>query len=65
MKLKNRLKSIRYKHEMKQNEFADYLGLAYSTYNTYENQTRQPSLTVALQIANKIQCDVKEIFYLE
>lgn len=65
VEVRNRLKSYRHKYEMNQKEFADHLGIGYSTYNTYENQTRQPSLIVALQIANILNLDVKEIFYID
>jgi len=63
--LRNRLKSIRYRHEMNQVEFATFLGVAKGTYNTWERERRQPSLSMALVIADKLRCDVKEIFYLE
>lgn len=56
---------MRHKRELKQNEFASFLGVEYATYNTYEAQRRKPSLEVALQIANRLDCTVNDIFYLE
>lgn len=65
MAVKNRLKSMRHKRELKQIEFAQLLGVQYATYNTYETQRRQPSLEVALQFAHRLDCIVNDIFYLE
>lgn len=63
--IKNRLKHWRHKKEMNQAEFATFLGIAYTTYNTYENQTRQPGLITALQIAHKLGCTVDDVFFIE
>ena len=65
MAVKNRLKFIRHKRQLKQMEFAQFLGVQYATYNTYETQRRQPSLEVALQFAQRLDCIVNDIFYLE
>jgi len=63
--VKNRLKDIRYEHKMNQLEFANYLGIGQSQYNRYELQQRQPTLEIALQIAEKIGRPVEHIFYLD
>ena len=63
--VKNNLKSLRHKHEMNQKEFAEYLGLSSWAYNRYENQAVQPTLEVALMIAEKLEITVNEIFYRE
>ena len=64
MKLRNRLKSIRHKYEMNQEQFAEFLGILSATYNQYETQRRQPNLIVAIQIAEKLRCDLPDIFYI-
>ncbi|WP_092487497.1 helix-turn-helix transcriptional regulator [Desulfoscipio geothermicus] len=65
MAVRNRLKSIRHQHEMNQKEFAQYLGLSAWSYNRYEKQVIQPSLEVALAIAERLKQPVEEIFYRE
>ena len=49
---------------MNQVEFAEFLGLSQYQYNRYENQARQPTLEIALQISAKLNRTVNEIFYL-
>jgi len=50
---------------MNQKEFAAYLGLSAWQYNRYEKQAIQPSLEVALNIAEKLKIPVEQIFYRE
>lgn len=63
--VKNKLRDIRFDMRMNQIEFAAYLGLAQQQYNRYENQRSQPSLEGALQISEKLQRVVNDIFYIE
>lgn len=65
MRVKNRLKSYRHKHEMNQTEFAAFLGISSDQYNRYENNRRQPKLDVALRISERLGVSVNEIFYLD
>lgn len=65
MKLRNRLKSHRNKLGMNQVEFAAFLEIVPAIYNQYETQRRQPSLIVAIQIAEKLRCDLLDVFYVE
>jgi DNA-binding XRE family transcriptional regulator len=63
--IKNRLKEIRMKEYMlNQKDFAEFLGIDFRQYNRYEHII-QPSLEIALKIANKLNKDVKDIFYLD
>jgi putative transcriptional regulator len=64
MPISNRLKELRHDHRMNQKEFAEFLGISVYQYNRYENQTRQPTLEVALQISNKIEKPVNDICFL-
>jgi putative transcriptional regulator len=60
----NRLKQIRMKEYMQtQTEFAEMLEISIYQYNRYEHDIN-PSLEIALKIANKLNRDVKEIFSL-
>ncbi len=62
--IKNNLKSWRFKKEMNQIEFASFLGVNQSHYNRWENQKLQPTLEMALQISEKLNCSVNDIFYI-
>lgn len=63
--LRNRLKQVRHElHIDYQKEMADKLGIHISHYNRYEKQQVQPSLTVALEIAEKLNYQVEDLFYL-
>lgn len=63
MPVANKLKELRHDHRMNQTEFADYLGISVYSYNRYENGARIPVLEVALQISEKLQRPVNDIFY--
>lgn len=63
MPVANKLKEIRHDHRMNQTEFAEFLGISVYSYNRYENGTRIPIIEVALQISEKLQRPVNDIFY--
>ena len=64
--VKNRLKKIRHELEIDtQTEMAKHLGVARNQYNRYENQDKQPTLEIALRIAQKLNKPLEHIFYLE
>ncbi len=63
--VKNKLKEIRMKeYMMEQKEFSKYLGIQLSRYCNWENDTSKPPLEKALEIAEKLNKDVKDIWYL-
>lgn len=64
MPVANNLKNLRHDYRMNQKEFADFLAISAFSYNRYEKGTRQPSLEVALQISEKVNRSVNEIFFL-
>jgi DNA-binding XRE family transcriptional regulator len=66
MAVKNKLKEIRHKEYMldSQMEFSKVLEIDYRQYNRYENGT-VPSLETALEIAEKLNKKVEDIFYLD
>lgn len=49
-----RLRTLRHKKRMKQQEMADFLGLKYAAYITCENKTRVPSCETIIEIADKL-----------
>jgi len=59
--IKNRLKSIRHKHEMNQTEFAQMLGVLQNLYCRWENQKQQPSLESALNICHKLKIKMEDL----
>ena len=62
--IKNRLKEIRMKEYMlNQKEFAEMLGVDVRQYNRYEH-SMQPSLEVAIKILEKLNKDIRDVFYL-
>lgn len=63
--VRNRLLDIRLDRRVKtQTEFAEYLGIDRQDYNKIENNKKQVGLQLALQISEKLNLNVNEIFYL-
>lgn len=52
----NRLKALRVKTQKTQKEFAEYVGSTAATISAYENGSKNPSLDIVVNIAQK--CDV-------
>jgi DNA-binding XRE family transcriptional regulator len=46
-------------------EFAKFLGVPIQTYSGWENEHSRPTLEKAIEISNKLNKDVKEIWYSE
>ncbi|WP_034440056.1 helix-turn-helix transcriptional regulator [Clostridium ihumii] len=66
MSVKNNLKKIRMmEFLMAPGEFARFLGVDIKTYSGWENERSKPTLERALNIANKLNRDVKEIWFLD
>lgn len=66
MGVKNHLKEIRMnEYTMNQKEFAEYLNIKVTAYCNWENETSRPSLEKAIEIADKLKKDIKQIWYRE
>lgn len=66
MGVRNKLKEIRMReYTMNQKEFAKYLNIGNTTYCSWETGASRPTLETAIEIADKLNKDVKEIWYLE
>lgn len=64
--VKNNLKEIRMREFMlSQKEFANKLNISVKVYWSWENEKSSPTLERALEIANKLNKDIKDIWYLE
>ena len=51
--ISEKLKEIREKTHMNKKEFAEYIGIKYTTYNNYETGTREPSSDFLILISSK------------
>jgi len=64
--VKNKLKEIRMReYMMNQKDFANKLEISIKVYWSWENDKSSPTLERALEIAKKLDKDIKEIWYLE
>lgn len=64
--VKNKLKEIRMReYLMNQKEFADFLSVGITTYCNWEKNLSRPTLEKALEISNKLNKNIKDIWYLE
>ncbi len=60
--LKTRLKEFRARHNLKQEELAQLVGVRRETIGNLENGRYNPSLKLALDIAKVFQTTVEELF---
>ncbi len=60
--LKTRLKEFRARHNLKQEELAQLVGVRRETIGNLENGRYNPSLKLALDIAQVFQTTVEELF---
>lgn len=66
MGVKNKLKEIRMREYcMNQKEFADLINVDNKTYSNWEKGTSKPPLEKALEVAEKLNKSVQEIWYLD
>lgn len=66
VELKNQLKTLRFLHgEMTQQELADKVGVTRQTIYAIETGKFNPSVKLALLIAQTFQVNVEDIFYLD
>jgi putative transcriptional regulator len=64
--LKNRLKEKRFNHNrISQDELAKKVSVSRQTINAIENGKFNPSVKLAIQLAEVFNCKVEEIFFLE
>jgi putative transcriptional regulator len=63
--LGNRLRELRARHRLTQAQLAESVGVTRKTINTVENKIFIPSTLLALKIAQALDVDVGDVFYLE
>lgn len=62
--ISDKLKEIREKTGMNKKEFADYLGVKYTTYNNYEVGSREPASDFLIMISKKFDISIDYIMGL-
>ena len=60
--IKNRIKEMRAKHDMKQEELAALVGVRRETIGNLENGKYNPSLVLAWNIAKAFDVSIEEVF---
>ncbi|MGE5458540.1 MAG: helix-turn-helix transcriptional regulator [Methanococcaceae archaeon] len=66
VELKNNLRRFRFEHnQITQDELAKKVEVSRQTILSIENGKFNPSVTLALKIANYFNCKIENIFYLE
>ena len=64
--VKNKLREIRMREFMMEpQEFANYIGVNYKTYYSWEKGTAGPSLETALKVAKILNRKIEDVWYLE
>jgi putative transcriptional regulator len=65
LKLYNRLKELRARHNLTQEQLADAVGVTRQTIISIEGGDYSPSLFLALRIVRRLQVSLEEVFWLE
>lgn len=63
--MKNRLKALRAERDWSQADLAQHLGVSRQTINAIETEKYDPSLPLALKMAQLFKQPVEEIFFLD
>lgn len=64
MGLQNRLKELRAKHGLNQQQLGSLVGASRQTISLIERGDYNPSITLALHISQVFQVPVEQVFYL-
>ena len=63
--ISEKLKEIREKTHMNKKEFAEYIGIKYTTYNNYETGIREPSSDFLILISSKFDVSIDYILGIQ
>ena len=63
--MKNRMKELRQQHSISQEKMADLLGVSRQTIISIEKEKYNPSLPLAIRIAQSFNVTVEEVFLIE
>lgn len=59
----SKLRQARLQKELSQEELAKIVGVKQQSISTYENQTRMPSLQIAMKLAQALEKTPSELFF--
>ena len=62
--MKNRLKELRKKKKITQDELAKELNVSRQTINAIENEKYNPTLELAMKLAKFLNTSVEDLFYI-
>ena len=65
LQLRNRLKELRARHDLTQEQLADAVGVTRQTIISIEGGNYSPSVFLALRIARRLQVPLDQVFWLE
>ena len=63
--LKNKVRELRARHEFTQIELAKRVGVTRQTIGFIEKGEFSPSVTLSLKLAQALDCEINELFWLE
>ncbi|MCD1296071.1 transcriptional regulator [Methanocella sp. CWC-04] len=63
--MKNRVKELRAKFDMTQEDLASKVGVSRQTINAIEKGKYDPSLSLAFKLAKCFECKIEDIFEME
>jgi len=63
--VKNRMKELRQQHSISQEKMADLLGVSRQTIISIEKEKYNPSLPLAIRIAQSFNVTVEDVFLIE
>ena len=63
--MKNRVKELRYKRKITQEELADLIGISRQAINAIEKEKFDPSLPTAFKMAKLFDLSIEKIFLLK
>lgn len=65
MTLRNRLREVRQKRSLNQQQLAELAGASQQTISDIETERRMPSIYTVMQLSNALKVNVETLFYWE
>lgn len=65
MTLRNRLREVRQKRSLNQQQLAELAGASQQTISDIETERRMPSIYTVMQLSNALNVNVETLFYWE
>ena len=61
--MKNKIRELRARHRMTQDDLAAAVNVSRQTINAIENDKYDPSLPLAFSLARKFKCRIEDVFF--